>query len=291
MFITDVTDYARQCHKKTIVKCDLEAIEKCLGTVERAYRDAMDNMDRNDGLFACYNCARHTKMAGRNNHNCKYKDLDDHWMDEIDTEEKSWCLGWVASDGWLNANYTVNVAVNTCDVGVLEAMRYVICPDLPIADHRKGVMKKLSICSKFWYEAVQKHLGLKFEKGGSHKKSRTVKFPEIREDLIINGILLDLFSKEMGVGAKASSYGTGTKLVTAQIASASSTMRAALADVLRADQINCHVSQSGIHLSGQYAAAFLDKMYLNCRANLILERKHSLYRQYRGELFRFWRGI
>ena len=90
MIITDVTGYPRQSHKKIIIKCDLAAIEKCLGTVERAYRDAMDNMSRNDGLFACYNCARHTKMAGRNNQNCKYKELDDHWMDEIDTEEKSY---------------------------------------------------------------------------------------------------------------------------------------------------------------------------------------------------------
>ena len=90
-------------------------------------------------------------------------------MDVIDSEEKAYLLSWIAYDGWFTEDGITSIAVNTCNVGVLEVLRKFICPDLPVTNHSKGTMRKLCTCSTQWYKVVQEHLNLSFEKGKSYK--------------------------------------------------------------------------------------------------------------------------
>ena len=74
--------------------------ESCLVKVMRRYSNVQNTMDRNNGKYICPLCSIMRKR-GRNNPNCKYKNLDDHLMDVIDTEKKAYLLAWIASDGSL----------------------------------------------------------------------------------------------------------------------------------------------------------------------------------------------
>ena len=58
----------------------------------RKYHDVCNNMDKNSGKYICFQCSMF-KHRGRNHHRCKYKKLDDHFMDIIDSEEKAYLLG------------------------------------------------------------------------------------------------------------------------------------------------------------------------------------------------------
>lgn len=99
MFLEDTSGLSRGSHKQVSVVCDFQESKSCLVNVTRSYRDARDNMDRNNGSYICFQCSRFMKYSGRNNPNCKYKALDDHLMDVIDSEVKAYLLGWIASDG------------------------------------------------------------------------------------------------------------------------------------------------------------------------------------------------
>ena len=98
-------------------------------------------------------------------------------MDVINSEEKAYLLGWIASDGSLREKGCVCITINTCDVDILEVLRDFICQDMPIVDDHKGAMKRLTIYSTQWVKSIQKHLNLHFEKGGSYKKSHLVQMP------------------------------------------------------------------------------------------------------------------
>ena len=118
MFLENVSELSRRSSKKVLVICDFQESEKCTEKVMREYCSVQNTMDRNNGKYICPSCSMMMR-CGRNNPSCKYKNLDDHLMDVIDSEEKAYLLGWIASDGSLHENGCVYIAINTCDVGVL----------------------------------------------------------------------------------------------------------------------------------------------------------------------------
>ena len=176
MFLEDISELSRWSHKQVSVVCDFQESELCLRKIRRMYMNVCITMDRNNGRYIRPFCLK-MKLNGRNNPNCKYKDLDDHLMDIIDSSAKAYLLGWIAADGTISPNGNIGIAVNTCDVGVLEIICDFICPNLHIADCKKGAMKVLRICSSQWCKAVKEHLNLSFDKGESHKKSHLVQMP------------------------------------------------------------------------------------------------------------------
>ena len=176
MFLESVSELSRWSNKKVIVSCDFQESESCLVKVMRKYSDVLASMDKNNGMYGCFPCSM-MRLRGRNHPNCKYKNIDDHLMDVIDSEAKAYLLGWIASDGWLKENGKIEISINTCDVDVLELLRDFVCHDLPISDVKQGAMKKLTISSRQWCESIKKHLNLIFKKGGSYKKSHIVQMP------------------------------------------------------------------------------------------------------------------
>lgn len=251
----------------------------------RRYSNIQDNIDRNNGKYSCPSCST-MMLSGRNNPNCKYKNLDDHLMDVIDSEEKAYLLGWIASDGWLGENNQVAIAINKCDVSVLEVLRDFICSDLPIADYNKS-MKRLTICSSQWYKSIQEHLNLSFEKGHSHKKSYIVQMPVDISDSLKWCFLRGYFEGDGSIFITKYSRGWADSL-RVSIGSSSIAMRMMIVTVCRASNINICMSQNNVQLSGKYAAIFLEKIYAECNGKFVLKRKYDTYKRLKTELSRFW---
>lgn len=284
MFLEDVSELSRGSGKRVLVKCDSEQAEYCLGEVMRKYRDVCNNMDKNSGKYICLQCSIF-QHRGRNHYRCKYKKLDDHFMDIIDSEEKAYLLGWIASDGTLSANNVI-IRINTCDARLLETLRDFICPDLPVSNYKKGVMKKLCISSTQWCESIQKHLNLKFEKGRSHKKSHLVQMPVDIFDSLKWIFLRGLFEGDGCIRKEPTKYWSSNLCV--NIGSQSLGMKMQIVTFCKASYINICMDLKSVRLSGQYAARFLEKIYFECNEKLVLERKYGTYKQLKLELSRFW---
>ena len=97
-----------------------------------------------------------------------YQKLLDHtWLDYIDTEEKAYFLGLLASDGWLNRN-SLFIDLQKRDEKLLVALRDRICPFIPLATYAPGkdnVQDKvrLVITSKRWRERCEE-IGIGYRK-------------------------------------------------------------------------------------------------------------------------------
>ena len=286
MFLENVFELSRGSDKKVSVLCDFRESESCLGHVIRMYMNVLATMDRNNGKYICPSCSM-MRLRGRNNPSCRYKNLNDHLMDVIDSEAKAYLLGWIASDGWLNEKGFVGIAVNTCDIDVLEVLRDFICPDLPIADHCKGAMKKLTICSSQWCKSIQKHLNLSFKKGGSYKKSHLVQMPVDISDSLKWCFFRGYFEGD-GCVSITKNIRCQVNGLRVGIGSSSLAMRMMITTLCRALYINICMSPKQVVLSGQYAARFLEKIYAECDEKFVLKRKYDTYKRLKVELSRFW---
>ena len=293
MFLDDISELSRGSYKEVIVVCDFRKSESCLGHVIRRYSNIQDNIDRNNGKYSCPSCSK-IMLSGRNHPRCKYKNLDDHLMDVINSEAKAYLLGWIASDGWLRGNGQVAIEINTCDVNVLELLRNFVCPDLPFANGKQGAVKSLTICSRQWVKSIQMHLNLSFEKGESYKKIHLVQMPAFAsspaEEVDISDYLKWCFLRGYFEGdgsisiAKSS---TGWDSLRVNIASSSLAMRMMIVTFCRKFDINICMNSNNVQLSGKYAARFLEKIYAG-DGKFVLQRKYDTYKRLKTELSRFW---
>ncbi len=165
----------RQSHKLIEVKCDLRISNKCKKKWNVPYRRMMDSIERNNGKILCLYCSRKSKFTGRDNPNCKYTFSDD-LLTVIDTEDKAYLLGWIASDGTIRKHY-VEIAIHAKDTAVLQDLRDIISTELPIKN-KSNKLQSLRICSTTLVKDVCKYLDI-----APGKKSHTVGFPALSSDL------------------------------------------------------------------------------------------------------------
>lgn len=163
-------------HKYVQLVCDSGKNEKCLGTFLREKRIAEKQRTRTDNKDYCKFCQKTEEFSGRGNPNTKYF-FDDNLLSNIDTAEKAYLLGWIASDGSISKN-TISINIRDYDINILKQLRNFIDPCLPITE-RSNNMVELSINSSKLASDCLKHLGL--EKYG--KKDCLVKYPNIPEEL------------------------------------------------------------------------------------------------------------
>ena len=172
---SDVTGLTHGAHKIVDVSCDFCVSEKCRNTYQMAFKDANLTMNKNAGKIICIHCSHRIKYSGRKNPNTKYI-FDDLFFGEINSEEKAYFLGWIASDGSLTKS-GVTINIHKRDRLILEKLRDSICEKLPIRLHDDMVSltinsRQISIDCCGW-------LGIP-----PGKKSHTVKFPELSHELI-----------------------------------------------------------------------------------------------------------
>jgi dUTP pyrophosphatase len=240
MFLSDVRKLARQSHAKVFVQCQHNASDRCVGVREVQYRDAMNNIERNDGKYMCIHCSR------------QIKSID---MEVIDTEEKAYLLGWMATDGTISkSSWVIDISMDKSDVECLETLRDIVCEDLPIKNKTGTNRKSLLICSKQVSLDVCRHLQI--------EGSKVVKFPELSSEDLQWAFIRGLFDGDGWV-----------QDLSCGIASTSAFMKEKIGEISKVPHI---IHQGAIEFSGLNALDFLGRMYNNC-GGLRLARKYDLF--------------
>ena len=265
-FLSDVSGLTRGSHKKVQARCQLNISDKCNNVVEQEYRSIRNVMDRNDGKYICMFCSRKNKFSGRNNPNCKYKNLDDNFFSTIDTEFKAYLLGWIASDGHVSANNDIRIEINIRDEEILKTLRNGICPDIPMVYRNNGSTDLIGfcICSKKICEDVCSYLQI-----NPGKKSDTVQLPKLSEELTWT-FIRGLFDGDGSVRKL-------TKIEPRRECSLASNSSLMLNQLAEFCKIKYYISGINLGFSGTNTIDFLSKIYDTADPKLRMERKYNLY--------------
>lgn len=211
----------------------------------------------------CLGEYREKIYLGDSNPNKKYK-FDINWFKDIDTEEKAWVLGWIASDGSLHKGGEIAIQIQQGDLRILELIRELICPSLPITlQHREGTncqdIVTLRWCSKEMVDDICRHLQI-----SPKKKSDIVRMPRNIGDLKWP-FLRGYFEGGGHVSKHRSPY--------CKIYSNSKLM---LEDIKTSIEIPSKIKGQDIYWCGVNCLDFLGKLYDN-NSKYYLRRKKEVY--------------
>ena len=79
-FLIIFNTLSENSHKRVNVKCDFNTSDKCKNEYTLEYRQYLKFSSNNDGQLSCIYC-HNNRYMGRNNPNCKYKNIDDNDKD------------------------------------------------------------------------------------------------------------------------------------------------------------------------------------------------------------------
>ena len=113
---------------------------------------------------------------------------NEHYFDNIDTEEKAYWLGFIYADGFIESKRKMcsqkfGICLSVKDKTHLEKFKAAIKSNNPIYDYigsgynRNGIFSKILLCSDITVNALKKH-------GVIENKTLIVKFPNIDQNLV-----------------------------------------------------------------------------------------------------------
>lgn len=274
MFLTDVSKLSRGSHAKVSIECSEKVSDKCKGIVTSEYRDLMNTIERNNGVYMCLFCSRQKKYLGEDNPNASYS-YDRFFFNKIDTKEKAYILGWIASDGSVcKNNWTVAISILEKDLECLEKIRDILSPDLPIRKYTRTTEKEddsiltqnfieLKINSKQVCEDICHHL--RINRG---KKSYCVSFPDIDCEELTWHFIRGYFDGDGHIRNINNKHN-----LDCSITSYSPSMLKSISDFTKIPNI---ITGNTIIYSGTNCLDFMGKLYNNC-GDLYLKRKYERY--------------
>lgn len=221
----------------------------------------MKRLKMADGICCSNECKNKSKgiLYLGNNPNIKY-DYNRNFFKNIDTEEKAYILGFIASDGSITNN-CIQIYINKKDYYILEKIKNIICDKLEIK-YKKDDIIGIDICSKEIVNDVCEYLKIK-----AGKKSGIVGYPDFdNKELHIHFIrgLLDgdgyIRTTENRDHPECGITNSSTNL---------------LNGVIKNMNFNFTESKGEISLSGINALDFLSILYDN--ASIYLNRKFYKY--------------
>lgn len=248
MILENTNNLSSGSHKQVKIRCDFGISEKCKQEYRKEYRLILkDRSYRDMGMDICVYCSRKKYSSGRNNPNCKYN-INDNFFDIVDTEEKAYILGLIASDGHISSG---NISIYQSNVNwqVLANVRDIICQDLPI--NGEGC-SKLSISSKQWVDKVCNLLGIT-----PGKKSHKIKFPNLASEELIWHFLRGYFDGDGSVKSPDKYPSPECKITTS-----SDDFRKAILEI---SPYPCTENKSDIFWYGLNCLDFLGKLYDNSK--------------------------
>ena len=256
--------WSKESHEKVMVRCDSGVSKKCRFEYEVEFRNFVKYNQKNNGRILCIHCNHAEKYSGRNNPNTRYC-FDDDLFNEIDTKEKAWVLGWIASDGHVS-NRGFAIKIHKKDFTCLRKICDIIGKDLPIKFDKKRPIINFQVNSQKISKDLCKHL--KITPG---KKSHTVGFPDLKPELVKH-FLRGLFE---GDGSVAKSH--LTRYPKCYIKSNSKNMRCG---VLQNSLYVPKICTTHVYWSGQNSLDFLNWIYDDC-GDLFLDRKYEILQGWR----------
>jgi dUTP pyrophosphatase len=268
-FPDDVRGLSRESHKKVRATCQLQISEKCPKEVEQEYRSIMNVIDRNNGAYMCFFCSKKSKFSGRANPNCKYKTLDDNFFSVIDTEAKSYLLGWIASDGSVRENGVISIRIHERDESIIPVLRDIVDTELPIFRVVKDnkPMVGVRFCSKNMVTDICRLLNI--EPGN---KSGKIHLPKLSCQELMWAFIRGFFDGDGSIRK----FTDNRVARECSIASISMELKNEISSFCGIhNYINDNIGFSGVN-----AIDFLSKIYDEADPKFRLPRKYNLYLEY-----------
>ena len=248
------------------ITCEIKTSPRCKKTYFTSASNIKSIKKKNNGKMICRYCSFALKYTGRKNPNCKYL-FDDNFFETINTIEKAYLLGWIASDGHIG-QFGFTITIHGDDRKCLEKLKNIICKDIPIIEfydqkyHHTNV--RFNINSAKISQDLCRHLGIV-----PGNKSYTVKFPNLSETLIYH-FVRGYFE---GDGTITNPL-NGKKSPVIGITSRSEH----ILNGLRNLGIQCYGNWRWVYWSSSHAMQLLSKIY--SETFLILDRKYKRYMQW-----------
>ncbi|GAM21046.1 hypothetical protein SAMD00019534_042210 [Acytostelium subglobosum LB1] len=158
--LSDTKGLSPGSHSKVLVRCDVNASEKCRGNYEMLYKDTVRCRVNNEGKIVCLYCDT------TNNNNI------DNILTSIDSEAKAYLLGWIASNASTLQTGSITITMDKNDQCTLEMLRDIVCPEIVIASDVMSVTFE----SAQMTADVTRHLQLGAE---CASKNATAKLPQL----------------------------------------------------------------------------------------------------------------
>lgn len=248
-------------HLKTIVECDFKISDKCKKSYSMSNRAKDKTLLNNDNKIICLYCSRQLKHSGRNNPNVKYTNMKDNFFEEINTDEKAYILGWIASDGNISKN-SICIQIHERDAEILLKIKNIVCKDLELQPRAKNQVA-LTFNSHQMVEDVCKWLDI------SHgKKSHVVKFPNFESEELSWGFIRGFFDGDGHIAGLDTKHNTPLCQITSNSADL-------LNSIKNFVQFPGNISSINLSWTGNNALDFAHKLYDGY--NLSLNRKKELY--------------
>jgi dUTP pyrophosphatase len=253
-------------HKIINFTCEFQISKKCQKIHPLAYRDGIQNKKRNSGKYICFYCSRELKYAGRKNPNCHYKNTDDNFFKNIDTEEKAYLLGWIISDGSVQKR-GFQIFINKKDTEILKKLRDIISPEIPTKTKKRKPNNLIGfvVNSQEIATDLSNLLQIPFVGG----KDSIVSMPDNLNDKLKWACIRGVFD---GDGSINNPINSQKHHCGASIATTSSKLRKQIKEFVK---IPCYENVNGLSWSCNNALDFLGKIYEHSK--IYLERKYDLY--------------
>ena len=201
-----------------------------------------------------------TVYKGGGNPNSRHP-IDTTWMKSVDTEEKAYFLGWVASDGHVRKDSIV-IEVHDRDSACIGQLAKIA--NVPVTYRKNRVV--IRVYSKDWVSDVCRHLSI-----FPGKKSDVVRAPRLPKALAL-AFLRGYFDGDGGIlSIEAAAKKSRWPRPVAKIFSNSPQMLGDIREIAESG----NVYGSSIEWSGYEALDLLSKLYDNAR--LYLNRKRDTY--------------
>ncbi|UOE58139.1 LAGLIDADG family homing endonuclease [Cytobacillus oceanisediminis] len=213
-----------------------------------------------------------------NKQNSRKYEVDHHYFDVIDTEEKAYWLGFLAADGYVRGGNRceVGMSLEIKDIGHVDKFKQAINATYPVktyegtTSYNNVAYARLLVASESMKEALEKH-------GIVEHKTLVLEFPELPEELVRH-FIRGYFDGDGSFSyyAKKNQYQIkicGTTAILTGILEAFEMLNQKLYKRNDDDKDNYYISIGGMNQVRQLA----DYMYDG--ATIYLERKKEIYEQ------------
>jgi dUTP pyrophosphatase len=261
-----ICNLSENSQRRVRVKCDYNKSDKCKNEYFLQYRHYLKFSSNSLLKLSCIYC--------RNNSN---SELDQNMFDNIDSMEKAYLLGWIASNGGEITKSGFNIEISHYNQDVLEKINKVLFFD-KLSISRKRNMVNLTINSETISQKLKEIFRIKetITENDSYKKS-CINFPDIEEKYLyyfIRGVF------------EGSGYFRYTK--TSPVCGITSSSVEFLKEIVKRCELKCNINKNDFftfELSSNSALDFLNKVYSNVASNellLFMNQKYNFYKKIAG---------
>ncbi len=248
------------CKTKILTKCAICSKEIKL---KKSQYEKRNKRGRITCSYKCMGISKKTSQLKRNNPNCKYKSLPDDFFKKVDTEQKAYIVGFIASDGSLAKNGVISISIKNTDREILRKIRDTVCKEVPIVKIKNRNMIVLRFCSKTMVKDICRWLQIH-----PGKKDSKVRMPKIKNKLKWH-FLRGFFDGDGTVRKKKEG-----RYIDCAIYTNSDKMREGIEKLCK---IRCTNNNKWKYIGwyGDNARKFLKKLY--SKADIYMERKYRNY--------------